>query len=471
MMDRTTRRQFMRIGACFTAGTMAMQIRRVWGLELLKRPNVVFIAIEDFSPQRLGSYGGPVKSPNIDRLASEGLLFENAYCMSPVCNASRTALFTGLRPDTTGVFSNSQDWRKMLGDIVTMPMHFGRNGYDTIRIGKMYHGKWEHDESWTRVIPSVYDSKSARPKKAALRPTSPVKDRGGVPLLWGPTGNSPEDDRDGQLTEQAVRFLGQKHDKPFFLGIGLHAPHLAFRAPDVFHKMYDPDHIKLPQNPENDLEDMPIKQKSADQRSVTRQEWKEVIAAHYATISYADWCVGRVLNAIEELGKENETVVVVWSDHGFMLGEHFQWRKGSLYEESARVAFIWRVPGVTPKGARCRRPVETIDVFPTLFDLCNIPQPKTVEGISMKPLLQNPSITWKKGAITWKAGNGDMVAIQTERYRFNKRPSDGFIELYDHMKDPREFTNVAKDPAYRETVTKLSVILQRGWQACIPEIP
>ncbi|UCC98004.1 MAG: sulfatase-like hydrolase/transferase [Phycisphaerales bacterium] len=141
---------------------MAMGLTRVLGLELPKRPNIVFIAIEDFSPQRLGCYGGPVKSPNIDRLASEGMLFENAYCMSPVCNASRTALFTGLRPDTTGVFSNSQDWRKMLGDIVTMPMHFRKHGYDTIRIGKMYHGKWEHDKSWTRVIPSVYDSRVAK---------------------------------------------------------------------------------------------------------------------------------------------------------------------------------------------------------------------------------------------------------------------------------------------------------------------
>lgn len=469
-MGTMTRRQFMRASARVTAGILAVDIRKVSAVELPRHPNIVFIAIEDFSPQRLGCCGGPVKSPNIDRLASEGMLFENAYCMSPVCNASRTALFTGLRPDTTGIFSNSQDWRKTLGQIVTMPMHFRRYGYDTIRIGKMYHGTWEHDESWTKVIPSVYDSKAARPKKAARGPEAPVKDRGGVPLLWGPTGNSPETDSDGQLAEQAVRFLRQKQEKPFFLGVGLHAPHLAFRAPDVFHEMYDPDHIELPQNPENDLEDTPIKQKSADQRSVTEQEWKEVIAAHYATISYADWCVGRVLGAIRQTGRENDTIVIVWSDHGFMLGEHFQWRKVDLYEESARVAFVWKVPGVTPTGARCTRPVETIDMFPTLFDLCHIPQPKTVEGISMKPLLQDPSIAWKKGAITWRAGNGDIVAIQTERYRFNRRLSDGFLELYDHMKDPREFTNVAKDPAYKATVAELSAILQRGWKACMPEV-
>jgi arylsulfatase A-like enzyme len=460
-MPGLTRRQFLRVSAHAVVGGIAASA----GAKSPKRPNVVFIAIEDFSPQRLGCYGGPVKSPNIDRLASEGVLFEKAYCMSPVCNASRTALLTGLRPDTSGVFSNSQDWRKMLKGITTMPMHLRRQGYDTIRMGKMYHGKWEHDESWTRII----STGGSRAQKPARRPRSVANDAPGVPLQWGPTGNTPQEDRDGKLAAGAAEFLRQKHDKPFFLGVGFHAPHLAFRAPDIFHDMYDVDKIQLPDNPEDDLEDTPLTRRAADQRSLTRQEWKEVIAAHYATISYADWCVGKVLDAIKQSGREEDTIVVLWSDHGFMLGEHFQWRKVDLYEESARVAFIWRVPGVTPAGHRCKRPVETIDLFPTMFDLCGLPQPPKVEGISMRPILANPAAAWKKAAITWKAGDGAIVAAQTERYRFNRRLSDGFCELYDHQKDPGEFTNVVNDPAYADVTERLSSLLDGGWKACLPQ--
>jgi arylsulfatase A-like enzyme len=225
----------------------------------------------------------------------------------------------------------------------------------------------------------------------------------------------------------------------------------------------------LPDNPVDDLADTPISRTAADQRSITRQEWREITAAHYATISYADWCVGRILNGIAETGREKDTIVIVWSDHGFMLGEHYQWRKVDLYEESARVAFVWKVPGVTPRGARCKRVVETIDLFPTLFDLCGVPHAEKVEGISMRPLLQDPSMGWKKGAITWKAGNGELVAIQTERYRLNKRFSDGFLELYDHEKDPKEYMNVAKDPKYKDVVAELSELLEGGWKACLPE--
>jgi uncharacterized sulfatase len=435
---------------------------------LPERPNVVFIAIEDFSPQRLGCYGGPVHSPNIDRLAGEGVLFEKAYAMVPVCNASRTALLTGLRPDTTRVFGNGQDWREMLSGVTTMPMHFRRQGYDTIRLGKMYHGLWEHDASWTLIIKELHDQGAARPKRPRIKPKAPATG-GGSPLEWGPTGNEPEDDRDGQMAEQAARFLRQRHERPFFLGIGFHSPHLTFRAPDRFHAMYDPKKIELPNNPKDDLADTPIKSKSRDQLRLTTEEHREITAAHYATISYVDWCVGKVLDAIRQSGREEDTIVVLWSDHGFMLGEHFLWRKGSLYEHSARVAFIWKVPGLTAKGARCSRPVETIDTFPTLFDLCNLPQPEGVEGISMRRLLENPGRGWKKGAITFRAGQGAQVAIQTERYRLNKQLDNGFLELYDHRADPGEFTNRASDPRYKEVVDELTSLLDGGWRACLPD--
>ena len=432
-------------------------------------PNVIFIAVEDFSPMRLNCYGGPVQSPHIDRLAAEGVLFEKAYCMSPVCNASRTALLTGLRSDTTGVFSNRHDWRKMLPRVTTMPMHFRNHGYDTIRIGKMYHGSWEHEPSWTRVTAELYDQAAARAKRPARSPKAPYKSGGNDNLKWGPTGNRPEDDRDGQMAEQAVRFLREEHAKPFFFAVGFHSPHLAFRAPDRFHDLYPADQVQLPQTPEDDLSDTAIGGPHADQKRLTVEEWRDVVSSHYAAISYVDWCVGRVLDAVRETGRDENTIVVLWSDHGFMLGEHFLWRKGNLYEPSARVAFIWKVPGVTPAGARCRRPVETIDTFPTLFDLCGVPQPERVEGISMRPLLEDPSRPWKKGAITWKAGDGSQVAIQTQRYRLNKRLADGFLELYDHQVDAGEFTNVADVPKYADVVRELTGLLDGGWRACLPE--
>jgi len=466
-VSKITRREFLERTA-LTMAAFSLTKRSGFAAEtaLPAYPNVVFIAIEDFSPQRLGCYGGPVKSPNMDRLAGEGVLFERAYAMSPVCNASRTSLFTGLRSDTTGVFGNSHDWRKMLPGITTMPMHFQKHGYDTIRIGKMYHGKWEHDESWTQILPQLYDREAAKAKRPAMAPKKTSK---GDNMRWGPTGNDPHKDRDGQIADQVSRFLEKKHDEPFFLGVGFHSPHLAFRAPDRFHDLYPPEEVELPQNRRNDLDDTPLRGPSNDYKRLTTDEWREIVSSHYATISYADWCVGRVLDALRRTDREKDTIVIVWSDHGFMLGEHYLWRKVNLYEESARVAFIWRVPGVTPDGARCSRPVETIDMFPTLFDLCNIPQPDGVEGISMTNLLKDPSISWKKGAITWKSGKGELVAIQTERYRLNKRISDGFLELYDHHTDPGEFTNVAKAPEYRDVVTELTKLLDGGWKACLAD--
>jgi len=191
---QSTRRKGRRLpavalGAVLAAAAGASPCRAAGGAAgAVDRPDVVFIAVEDFSPQRLGCYGGPVLSPHIDRLAAEGVLFEKAYCMSPVCNSSRTALLTGLRSDTTGVFSNSQDWRKMLPGVVTMPMHFRKHGYDTVRLGKMYHGSWEQDESWTQVIPELHDRAAAGAKKPAIGPRKPA-DGSKDNLKWGPTGN------------------------------------------------------------------------------------------------------------------------------------------------------------------------------------------------------------------------------------------------------------------------------------------
>lgn len=432
------------------------------------KPNVVLIAIEDFSAKRLECYGGPVKAPNIGGLAKEGVLFENAHVQVPICNPSRASLLLGRRPDTTKVYDNETDWRKKVPEgTVTMPEHFRKNGYHTAKIDKMFHKTFEDKASWAEDIPTHFAPAGIKVKPKVATPKKASKASKGVPLGWGPTGATPELDGDGQKAEQAVRFFKRKHDKPFLLGIGIFAPHLQFRAPEEFHAMYDPDTIKLPEVPRGDLENKPVKM-DGDQKLLDEREQREVIAAHYACISYADWCVGHILKGLKETGLEDDTIVIVWSDHGFSLGEHYQWRKSELYDESTRVCFVWRVPGVVKKpGTRIGKPVEVIDTFPTLFDLCGIPPPEGVEGISMRKLLEDPSIEWKKGAITWRAGGG-ALSIQTERYRFNKQLEDGFLELYDRETDPGEFVNLAKKPEHQKTENELLRLLDGNWRACLP---
>ena len=434
-----------------------------------ERPDVLFIAIEDVSPHRIGCYGNKVcQTPAIDKFATQGLRFTQAHS-NPLCCPSRTALLLAIRPGTTGVVGNSTDWHKTVPNAQPMPRHFRQHGYETIRCGKMYHGRFEDEASWDRVL-GPHDGVSSR--RGQIQKRGPgVVNRGGTPYVYGPTSGEDITGKDGGVAEQGVRMLQnrQEGDKPLLLCLGFHATHLPHHAPQKYFDMYPPEQMEIPRNPGADDSGMPPAGVFKSGNPHTLEQWREAIAAHYACLSYIDSQVRRVLDALEESGRADQTIVVIWSDHGFMLGEHFLWRKGPLYNESTQVALLMRVPGVTKPESVCKRPVESVDIFPTLIDLCGLPQPKAIEAVSMKKLLANPTLPWKKGALMW--GPGKDRSIVTQRYRYNeyvgnkKRES----ELFDHETDPNEFVNLAENLEMAEVRERLSRLIAEGWRACLPD--
>ncbi|MFQ6131676.1 MAG: sulfatase [Armatimonadota bacterium] len=465
-----TRRNFLKAASALAAAPLVARAQAD------QRPDVLFIAIEDVSPHRFGCYGNTVcRTPNIDRFASQGLRFDNAHT-SPPCCPSRTALLLGLRPETTKVFGNQDDWHHTYPNALTIPVHFRNHGYETIRCGKMYHGKFEDDASWSRIIQpheGMPERKNRRrplqgPGEELAREIREGK-RTGSPFLYGPTGLEDWEEKDGGVAEQGVRLLQQKSAKPRLMCLGFHATHLPFAAPDEYFEPYPAEKMVIPRNPDADETGMPKDpQRLAKHNPHTLEQWRAAIAAHYACTSFVDAQVGRVLQALEESGRADDTIVVIWSDHGFMLGEHFLWRKGPLYEESTRVLLLIRAPGLTTPGTACRRPVESIDIFPTLLELCGLPQPPNIEALSMRPLLQDPDHAWKKGALMW--GGKGRHGIVTERWRYSEYQGDPQrAELFDHETDPGEFRNLAKDPEHGDVVAGLSRLLRSGWRACLPD--
>ena len=436
------------------------------------KPNVIFIAIEDFSPKHFGCYGGKAVTPNIDALAKEGVVFKNAFCQAPVCNPSRTSLLTGLRPPSSGVYGNADEWKEMALPKIsaTMPQHFKNNGYDAVKVGKLFHYPMEHPESWSRELKTPVEGRKILGSYSTeviplLNKLAPVEGGGYFTsdLQWGPIDCEPGEFRDGHYATVASEYLTEKHEKPFFLALGFHAPHVKFAAPKQFFDLYDVNDIELPDNPVNDLDDVPaINSKATVFEVMDSTEWRDIKRAQFACISYVDWCIGEVLQAIKDNKLDKNTAVVIWTDHGFLLGEHFQFSKGGnkLFEETANVGFIWKVPGITPEGVISESVVETIDIFPTLFDLCDLPVPDHVEGKSFVPLLKNPSMPWKKAAFTW--GTRKRVSVQTERYRFNTDTdiNPNSFELYDHKYDPDEYINVSCNQQYKTVIDSLILFYQ-----------
>lgn len=476
-----TRRTFLHRGGLLVgAAALAARARA----QATDRPDVLFIAIEDVAP-RMGCYGHPVvKTPHIDSLARRGVVFERAYCMVPVCNPSRAAVASGLRPETTGVFGNSVDWRIRMPDgHSTLYECFRDAGYETAVCGKLlHHERYFKDKTpeaqqrenrfWTTRLGAP--AKGAR--KPATRPKAPMPkwlkkgDYNERSLNWGPTGLADIEQRDGATATAVAKKLAAKRDGPLFMAVGLHAPHYPLRAPDRYFAMYPPDRIELPQVPDNDLADVPYRYgtfNTTDELWCSPDETRQEIAAYYATISYIDTCVGILLDALREAGRERNTVVCLWGDHGMHLGEHGLWRKYTLFENACRVPLVIAAPGVAKEGAACRRPVELIDMYPTLADLCDLPEPKGLEAVSMKPLLADPERPWKQCAFTSR-GKGQR-SLRTERHRYTEWGGPDKAELYDHQTDPGEHTNLAKDPEHAATVAELSKVLRAGWKAALPE--
>lgn len=399
------------------------------------KPNVLMIAIDDLRDWVHYLGYEPVKTPNLDRLAARGTSFTRSYCAAPVCNPSRTALMSGLLPSTSGVYDNGTDWRKSIPDVVTIPQHLRANGYFAAGCGKIYHEAYKRDSDWDEYL----HNEGADPK-----PKGGNDGVGGI--KFAPLDCKDEDLRDYRIVSYAIEQLGRKHDKPLFLSCGIHKPHMPWNVPRKYFEMYPLDKIELPPVKEKDLDDVPpagvkMAKPAGDHADILKSgRWKEAVQGYLAAITYMDMLVGRLMEAFDKSAYKDNTIVLFWSDHGWHLGEKEHWRKFALWEEATRAPLVWVVPGLTKPGSVCARTVDFMSVYPTLAELCGVPIPKHVEGVSLRPLLENPDAAWERPARTTYLYNNH--AIRTEKWRYI-RYHDGGEELYDEAKDPHEWTNLA----------------------------
>jgi len=426
------------------------------------KPNVLFIAVDDLNHwvRHLGR-NKQVITPNIDRLAARGVTFANAYCAAPICNPSRAALLSGLRPSTTGVYNNNIDWRPEIPAEKTLVTHFRQSGYYTAGAGKIYHGGFDRNEEW-----DDYGKERRGPCKL-LNPTDGVGDIKFSPVDCGDDGIS-----DYSIASYGVEQLQRKHDKPFFLTIGFHKPHMPWYAPKKYFDLYPLDKIELPPYREDDLNDIPpagVKMargpgsnspdKPSDHELMLKSgRWKEAVQAYLATITYVDGQIGRVLDALDKSEYRDNTIIVLWGDHGWSLGEKHHWRKFALWEETTRAPLIWVAPGVTKAGTTSTRTVDFMSVYPTLSELCGLPIPAHVEGASIKKLLADPAAKWDRPALTTHGYQNH--AVRTAQWRYI-RYEDGGEELYDETKDPYEWTNLANDKKYDRVKAELARVFPK----------
>ncbi len=444
------RREFLRFAA---AGATVLAVPHVAAAarRSRRRPNVLFMAIDDLNDW-IGCLGGhpDVKTPNLDRLAARGVLFTNAHCSAPACNPSRASLMTGILPSSSGVYHNPQPWRKspVLKNAVTIPQHFMAHGYRAVGGGKIYHGGFPDPPSWQEYFPSQTQNKPPDPVPAK-RPVN------GIPKTahfdWGPLEEGDPEMGDYKVAEWAISELKKDHDKPFFLACGFFRPHLPWYVPQKYFDMYPADKVTLPNIDENDLDDVPeagrkMAKPQGDHRKVIQyKQWRKAVQGYLASITFVDTCVGKVIDAFDKSKYADNTIIVLWSDHGWHLGEKLHWRKFSLWEEATHNILMAVVPGVTEANQRCSRPVNMVDIYPTLIELCGLAKKPELEGRSLIPLLKDVGAQWDRPALTTHGRNNH--SLRDERYRYI-RYADGAEELYDHEKDPLEWKNLAGDPEY-----------------------
>ncbi|MBN2021682.1 MAG: sulfatase [Pirellulales bacterium] len=490
--------------------------KTVFGADEAPKPryNVLFIAVDDLRPQ-LGCYGdASIQSPHIDRLAQRGIVFSRAYCQQAVCNASRASLLTGLRPDTTRIYDLSTHFRANIPDVVTLPEHFKKHGYHTQGLSKIYHGGLDDPKSWSvphwmpkaqthfdkeirrRIQETIreLESQGIATQKRPLETdpaTGTVLRLSGRRTVHGPAWEAPDvaDNllHDGQTTDRAVKLLEKlnKRDKPFFLAVGYIRPHLPFVAPRRYFDLYPPaSEMPLARNPfpprdvpkvalYDSLElrgytDVP------DSGPIPEETRRNLLRAYRASTSFIDAQVGRLLDELDKQGIADRTVVVLWGDHGWHLGEHDIWGKMTNFEIATRVPLILSAPGRKHPGARTDALAEFVDIYPTLCELCDLPIPENLEGASLAPVMNEPARPWKKAAFSQypRAGARMGHTMRTDRYRYTEwRRGDKIVarELYDYQTDPEGNVNVARDPDNKELVAGLSRQLAAGWRGALPE--
>jgi len=426
-------------------------------------PNVLFIVVDDLNCA-LGAYGNHlIKTPNIDALARRGVVFDHAYTQFPLCNPTRASLLTGTRPDTIGVYDLTTHFREKLPNVVTLPQLFRNHGYRALRVGKIYHygvpgqiGTPGLDDppSWDETV-----NPRGRDKDDEASVTNLIPKMGlGIAPAWLEAEGTDEEQTDGIVATRAIELMRANRDKPFFLAAGFYRPHTPYIAPKKYFALYPLESIPAPSTP--DLSQVPeaalwlpdAVKKNPVFWGFNQVQQRQLIRAYYAAVSFVDAQVGRLLHELDVLGLADNTIVVFWSDHGYMLGEHGQWQKQSLFEESARVPLIIASPHATP--GKTERVVELLDVYPTLAELANLPAPATLEGRSLRPLMENPAMAWPYPAFS-QVLHGR--SIRTEAWRYTEWGKDGIhgVELYDHLRDPQEQHNLATQSAQSAVVAEL----------------
>jgi arylsulfatase A-like enzyme len=448
-----------------------------------QKPNVLFIAVDDLRPD-FGAYGNTaVKSPHLDRLAAEGLLFQRAYCQMSICMPSRASVLSGFRPESikkTGRVSGH-----VPANTVTLPQLFRNHGYTTVSIGKVYHENNDDPNGWVRRHTDTfyenyngYCSGYQLPaNKATVENYLCGKRKQGLPasniteITDTPDAKTP----DGIIAQRAIEELQKfkKTGEPFFLATGFYRPHLPLTAPKKYWDLYDRQQVSLPANfrqpddgiPRYDWDevrrygDCPLKGPMPEAKA------KEIIHGYYASVTFVDAQIGKVLDELRRLGLDKNTIIVLWSDNGWNLGDHGRFSKFTNHESSTRIAMMLKIPWLPGKPATPAL-TELVDIYPTLAELCRLPAPGYLEGTSVVPLLTKPQRLWKTGVFSCLY-KGKERTIRTDRYRLIEHPG-GQLELYDHTTDPAEDHNLAKDPAHAGTLKKLQAALQAGWRAAKP---
>ncbi|MEM0969672.1 MAG: sulfatase, partial [Verrucomicrobiota bacterium] len=430
-----------------------------------ERPNVLFIAIDDLNDW-VGPLGGhpQVVTPHLDRLARRGVTFTNAHCQSPLCNPSRTSVMTGLRPTTTGVYSLQPWFRSVdsLQDHVTLPQYFAKHGYRTLSGGKIYHGSYGRNSDSVEFhdLGPGASGKPFPPEKLVDTP-QPHK-----LVDWGMFDHRDEDKGDWLIADWAVSELDRQPEGPFFLACGFFLPHVPCYATPEWFDLYPKQTTALPPILTGDRGDTPrfswyLHWKLPEPRLKFLVEEGEVLnltRSYLATISFVDSQVGRVLDALDRNGLRENTVIVLWSDHGWHLGEKEITGKNTLWDPSTKVPLLFAGPGIL-EGVKCAKPAELLDLYPTLLEACGLPANAENEGLSLMPQLRNPNALRLRPALTTHGPGNDGLRTETWRYI---RYADGSEELYDMKKDPEEWTNLAATPEYDSVKQELEPFFPRG---------
>jgi len=436
-------------------------------------PNVLFLAVDDLNDW-VGCLGGhpQAKTPHIDRLAEKGVLFEQAYCAAPLCSPSRTAIMTGLRPSTTGIYGNLAWFRDIpkYKDWETIPQYFRKHGYMALTGGKIYHmphGKFSDPIAWDYQ----YSTQMGTPfPPKANRYRHGMHDLFSNKILarlidCGPIEQQTEQTNDWKTTDKAAQFLQQEHDRPFFLACGIYHPHLPWYVPQKYFDMHPLESIELPARNEDDLDDIPpVGLRMAGKAFDIIKEhgqWENAVQGRLASGSFADDCVGHVLRALENSKHRDNTIVVLWGDHGYDIGQK-KFAKSALWEQTTRTPLIMFAPGVSKSGGRCKHPVSLVDLYPTLIELCGLPKRDDLDGRSLAPLVRNPKTDWPFPTIITHSPHwhGTNHAIRSERYHYIHY-SDGGEELYDMSNDPNQWSNLAGDPECSEVKKELKAWLPK----------